>query len=319
MDKSTQPESMTRIAKGTRITADIQSKADIHISGIVDGDIKTDRNLILAETGRITGSVIAEKAVLSGRFTGELRALKSISLYKSAVVDGFLFSKTITVEENANLIGIVSVGKDVDVLNAKITKSPKRREPQKTEKPKTDQPNKVQPESLEPSEPKVNVSRHLANVYIGIPNLSLEKNKAEELKSACDNFMEALGFSLEIFDEPTYTPFLQTLAYVRKSTENEAEINDRYRKGKGSLETALLKKDEGHNLSELQLAANNIISLFRNLDEYVLILGDIMLIQLFEDQVQTVAAKILPDELRKQLNKNSELAAQPQKVYSFIN
>ncbi len=319
MDKSTQPESITRIAKGTRITADIQSIADIHISGTVDGDIKTDRNLILAETGRITGSVIAKEAVLSGRFTGELRALKSISLHKSAVVDGFLFSKTITVQENANLIGIVSVGKDVDVLNTKITKNPKRREPQKIEKTEADQPNKVQPEPLEPTEPKVNVSRYLANVYIGIPNSSLEKNKAEELKSACDNFMEALGFSLEIFDEPTYAPFLQKLAYVRKSTENEAEINDRYRKGKGSLETALLKKDEGNNLSELQLAANTIISLFRNLDEYVLILGNIMLIQLFEDQVQTVAAKVLPEELRKQLNKNPELAAQPQKVYSFIN
>lgn len=316
MDNSAQPESISRIAKSTRVTADIQSKTDIHISGTVDGNIKTDRKLILSESGRITGSVVAKNVILSGKFTGELRALKSIYLHKTAVVDGFLFSKAITVDENANLIGIVSVGDDVDVLNAKISKNPKRKDAQKSENKTSIQPQKLHPNL---SEPKANVSRYLARVYMSIPSTSIEEHKAEELKSACDSYMKALGFSLEIFDNPTSAPFLQTLTYTRKSTEKQSDIDARFRKGKGSLETALLKKSESDSTSELQQAAGTIISLFKKLDEFVLVLGNIVLIQLFEEEVQTIAAKQLPEKLRKQLNQNPKLATQPEKVYSYIN
>ncbi|MEQ8525664.1 polymer-forming cytoskeletal protein [Gracilimonas sp.] len=326
MDELNKAESVTNITKGTQITANIETESDIRVAGIIDGDIKAEKKLILTESGRITGSVIAQEAILEGRFTGELRIRDQITVRATANIDGFIFSKKITVDENAEVIGIVSVGPDVDVLNAKLTKNPKRPEiEQAIEKAKeaisSDGPE--QKESTAAASPfdqsaKQAQTRFIGNVLTGIPSSAVDENKAEELKAACESFMNELGFELEIFDEPVFDSFYQKLTYVRKSTDSEEDIQKLYQKGKESLETALLNKGNTEGSSQLQQAADALVHLFKQFDEFAVVLGNIVLVQHIEDDVQSIAVEILPEQLETDLRKNPESVTDPARVYSYV-
>lgn len=328
MDELNKAESVTNITKGTRVSANIETESDIRIAGTVDGDIKAQKKLILSDTGRITGSVIAQEAILEGRFTGELRIKDQITVTSSAVIDGFIFSKKITVHENAEVIGIVSVGPDVDVLNAKLTKEPKRpeireaiKEAKEAISDSNDSDQKEQTiETTSPfgNEPKPQLNRFIGNVLIGVPSANIDEDQAEEIKSVCENFMEQLGFELEIFDEPVLNSFYQKLTYVRKSSDSENDIRDLYKKGKECIETSLLNKGNSDANSALQNAADKLVQMFKQFDEFAIILGDIVLVQQAEDDVQSIAVEIVPEQLQTALKKDAELVNNPARVYAYV-
>ncbi len=329
MDELNKAESVTNITKGTRVSADIQTDSDIRIAGTVDGDIKAQKKLILTDTGRITGSVVAQEAILEGRFTGELRIKDHIKVTSSAVIDGFIFSKKISVNEDAEVIGIVSVGPDVDVLNAKLTKEPKRPEiKQAVKKAKeaisdsasTENKN-TSPEVTSPfgqEDNKAPQSRFIGNVLIGIPSGNINENQAEQIKSLCERFMKELGFELEIFDEPVLGSFYQKLTYVRKSSDSQGDIRDLYNKGKECLETSLLNKGNTEANSALQNAADKLVQFFRQFDEFTIILGQIVLVQQAEDDMQSIAVEIVPEQLQSALKKDAEMVSNPARVYSYV-
>ena len=313
MDELNKAESLTTIAKGTRVTADIKTSSDLRIAGIVDGDIEAEKKLILTETGRITGSVVAEDAILEGRFTGEMRILKHITVKDTAFIDGFIFSKSISVEENASVIGIVSVGPDVDVLNAELTKNPKKPEIKKV----VEQANEAIKDTPE-EESKPAPSRFLRDVIIGIPSGDIEQELAKNVKNVSEDFMKALGFELEIFDEPEFDSFFQKLTYVRKSTESEEDIQELFRNGKESLETALLNKGNTEGSSSLQDEADKVIQLFKQINEFTLVLGDVVLVQQMEDDVQSIAVEMVSGQLASDLKTNPKVVTNPARIYSYI-
>jgi cytoskeletal protein CcmA (bactofilin family) len=320
VDELNKVESVTNIAKGTQVTANIQTASNIRVAGIIDGDIKTQKKLILTETGRITGSVIAQEAILEGRFTGELRIKHLITVRASAIIDGFIFSKKITVDENAKVIGILSVGPDVDVLNAKLSKNPQQPEIRKAKEAISNAHGEDTTETDSPSgqDSTPAQTRFIANVLIGVPSDEVDQDKAGKFKTACEDFMNELGFELEIFDEPVFDSFYQKLTYVRKSSDSEQHINELYSKGKESLETALLNKGNTEDANPLQKSADKLVQLFKQFDEFAVILGWIVIVQKMEDDVQSIAVEKLPEQLNTDLKKNPEFVTDPARVYSYI-
>ncbi|MAO64922.1 MAG: hypothetical protein CL666_07965 [Balneola sp.] len=323
MDELNKPESVTRIAKGTRVKADIHTESDIHIAGTVEGDIETSKDLVISEGGKMTGAVIANGASISGKFTGELRVLNHISLSKTALVDGFIFSKSISVDEDAKLIGILNVGDEVDVMNAKLRKvkkraiQPKKETPEKKKHSKDSEQKELAIEDPEPQKPHQN--RYLKKVLIGIPG-SVDSNKAEDIRTACEKFMNALGFKLEIFDEPDVNPFYQNLSYTRMSPESTQDIQKKFEKSKEIIESALLNNENTETEgSELQKASNEIVRVIREFEEFTLILGEVVLLQFLENDVQTIACEIVPDTLQEKIKTSPDLIVNPSKVYKFID
>lgn len=327
MDEINKQDSVTRIAKGTRVKADIKTESDIHVAGFVEGHLETSTRLVISESGKITGTVTANSASISGKLTGELRVLNHISLSKTAFVDGVMFSKIISVDEGAKLVGILNVGDDVDVMNAKLRKAEKRAiQPNKNNVPSDKEDSNADKEisehkqlvieDPEPNKPKQN--RYLKPVLIGVPG-SLKKNKAESIRHAAEHFMNSLGFSLEIFSDPENDPFYQNLSYTRKSPESADDIQKRFVKAKETIESALLNKGNTEASNELQKAANSIVKELKELDEFVIVLGEVVLIQLLEDDVQTIAAEVVADELKQKLIKMPEMVTSPYKVYSHIS
>ena len=108
----TAPERETPSGQHTIIPADLEitgnlvSPGDIHVEGVIHGDI-TCRTLTLTGQPVIQGSVEAETVLLSGTFNGKIQA-KKVSLTKAARMTGEICYDTLEMEPGASIEGKLS-------------------------------------------------------------------------------------------------------------------------------------------------------------------------------------------------------------------
>jgi cytoskeletal protein CcmA (bactofilin family) len=86
------------------ITGNIVCAGSVQIFGRVIGDIHA-ANLIIGEGARVEGNVIALETVIHGVFKGTIHA-NSVKLQNTAVVDGEILNKSLTIEQNAQFEGV---------------------------------------------------------------------------------------------------------------------------------------------------------------------------------------------------------------------
>ncbi len=82
-----------------KIEGDIVSDGEVHISGVVKGDV-TARKLTLGENGSITGTVEVEVAVIAGHLAGRLSGT-SVVLASTARVVADITHVSLTIEPGA--------------------------------------------------------------------------------------------------------------------------------------------------------------------------------------------------------------------------
>lgn len=71
----------------------------MQIDGEVQGDIRAT-NLIVGERARITGTIIAEEAVIRGQVMGSIRS-RRVMLQSSSRVEGDIFHQSLAIEQGA--------------------------------------------------------------------------------------------------------------------------------------------------------------------------------------------------------------------------
>ena len=97
-------ETVSALGHGMLITGNIVCAGSMQIFGRVIGDIHAAK-LIIGEGARVEGNVIAQETVIQGFFKGTLRS-NSISLQSTAMVDGEILNKSLTIEQNAQFEGV---------------------------------------------------------------------------------------------------------------------------------------------------------------------------------------------------------------------
>jgi cytoskeletal protein CcmA (bactofilin family) len=99
-----QPDTLSTIGHGVLITGDIVCAGALHIFGAVTGDVHA-RQVIIGNSGRLEGKIIAQEAVVEGVFTGTVHA-NSVKLQGRAKVNGEVFNKSLVVEQDALFEGV---------------------------------------------------------------------------------------------------------------------------------------------------------------------------------------------------------------------
>lgn len=346
MDEFNKPESVTRIAKGTRVTADIQTDSDIHIAGTVKGDIETSGNVYVAgqvqgnihskqhislnSNGQITGTIVCKRAQISGKLTGEIRATEDLKISSTANVDGFFFTAKISVEEQAKLIGFIQAGPDVDVLNAKIegqkkisaghkTVQTESVKPEKDSITKSDsevekQENPPKQAEIKPLRPK---NRYVAELLIGIPG-DVSEELTNPVYEQAEKVLNALKYELEIFDEPKSAPYFYKLTYVKKSDDNEEVINNQFSSAREVIESSFLKKDEEEADNALQKATIHLTNAIKKLDSIAIQIGQILILKFKSGDVQTIAVEEINGKLSEILKKEPYKITDPETLYALL-
>ncbi|HET8864055.1 MAG TPA: polymer-forming cytoskeletal protein [Gracilimonas sp.] len=110
-----QSPAITYITESTEIKADIKCDDDMRIAGLIDGEVQSKKKVIVTDSGKIKGTLYSPDADISGKVTGDIYASQSLVLRGSAIVQGKIMTKKLTIENGAQLKGDFQVGPNVNV------------------------------------------------------------------------------------------------------------------------------------------------------------------------------------------------------------
>lgn len=114
--------SVNIVSEGTKLKGNLHAQTDIRVGGFVDGEAVSKGKLIITENGKVSGNVTSVDADIAGRVEGEVKIGNKLILRKNAIVDGNIYTKTLIVEEGAQINGSCRMGEDVKNLETENKK-----------------------------------------------------------------------------------------------------------------------------------------------------------------------------------------------------
>ncbi len=103
-------EPETVIAASVKVEGDFQSEGNVLIEGVVEGSLKTERDLRVGERARITADVSAANATVAGEVRGNLVVTERLDLEPTARVHGDVRTKVLVVASGATINGKITMG-----------------------------------------------------------------------------------------------------------------------------------------------------------------------------------------------------------------
>lgn len=97
-------DSISTLGPGIVITGNIICEGSTQIFGQVTGDILAAQ-IVIGDGARVEGNLTALEVAINGTFKGTIRS-NNVRLKGTATVDGEIFSKSLTVEENVQFEGM---------------------------------------------------------------------------------------------------------------------------------------------------------------------------------------------------------------------
>lgn len=103
--------SSSYLGPGLRIKGEITGNEDLKLDSKVEGLVSVGGfRLTVGPGAQVDGDIVAREALISGKVTGDIRAVDRIEILKSASISGDLTTGRITIEEGAYFKGSVEVG-----------------------------------------------------------------------------------------------------------------------------------------------------------------------------------------------------------------
>ncbi|HVZ51520.1 MAG TPA: polymer-forming cytoskeletal protein [Pseudolabrys sp.] len=99
-----QADMVSTLGQGMLITGNIVCAGSVQIHGRVIGDIHAAQ-LVICEGAKVEGKIVAPDTAIKGTFNGTIHS-NSVKLFSTAVVDGEIFNKSLTIEQNAQFEGV---------------------------------------------------------------------------------------------------------------------------------------------------------------------------------------------------------------------
>jgi len=98
------PETISTLGHGVLVTGNIVSESTLQIFGRVNGDIHAS-HLVIKEGAQVEGNLVAQETTILGICKGIIRG-NSVKLQGMAVVEGEIYSKSLTIEHQAQFEGV---------------------------------------------------------------------------------------------------------------------------------------------------------------------------------------------------------------------
>ncbi len=97
--------SINMISEGTHVKGTLNTKNDIRIAGKLEGEANAKGKLIVTSSGIVDGDIEAVDADVAGQLKGEIHVSNKLIVRQSAVIDGDIYTKSLLVEEGAQING----------------------------------------------------------------------------------------------------------------------------------------------------------------------------------------------------------------------
>ncbi len=95
----------TIIGINVTLKGNLHNKGSIQVNGNVDGEVRSDENILIGETAKIKGPVVAKKIEISGEIKGLVEASEKLEINSSGRVYGDINAKSLVIKEGAIFVG----------------------------------------------------------------------------------------------------------------------------------------------------------------------------------------------------------------------
>jgi len=101
------------VGEGSLLKGDISVDGYFRLNGDLIGSIQATGRVLIAETGRLKGTVQSSEVVIGGSFKGDILATSVVKILSSALVLGNIYSPRIILEEGGCFEGYASVNPSI--------------------------------------------------------------------------------------------------------------------------------------------------------------------------------------------------------------
>lgn len=122
-------EPETVIAASVKLEGDFQSQGNVLIEGVVEGSLKTERDLRVGERARIAADVHAANATVAGEVRGNIVVAERLELEPTARVHGDVRTKVLVVASGATINGKLAMGAEAAAEEQRKPRSAKSEQP----------------------------------------------------------------------------------------------------------------------------------------------------------------------------------------------
>ncbi|MFI5096994.1 MAG: polymer-forming cytoskeletal protein [Candidatus Acidiferrales bacterium] len=106
------PKAAACVSQGIRIKGEISGSEDLFVDGQIDGRITcVNSTVTLGPNATVKADVTAREVIVRGRVDGKLMGTERIQVWRTARVQGDLKADRISIEEGAELHGMLEAGK----------------------------------------------------------------------------------------------------------------------------------------------------------------------------------------------------------------
>ncbi len=102
------------IAHGMTITGDVETAGVIKVEGVIEGNVRGARQVLVGRQGEIRGDVHAREVVVGGRVVGHVAAAERVEIQGTSLVNGDVSTKSIIVLEGGRINGTVKMDEGVE-------------------------------------------------------------------------------------------------------------------------------------------------------------------------------------------------------------
>lgn len=98
------------VAQGMRIVGELATDGVIKVEGVVEGNIRADREVLVAKGGVIQGDVYTRAVIVGGQVIGSIYADERVEVQEGSEVRGDIVTQRLVVQEGGEVNGHVRMG-----------------------------------------------------------------------------------------------------------------------------------------------------------------------------------------------------------------
>ncbi|MFQ5789298.1 MAG: polymer-forming cytoskeletal protein [Acidobacteriota bacterium] len=102
-------EQRTVIGPGVHIKGDLSGRANVDLIGTLEGNCRVEGAVVIRETGKLVGDIMASYVVVGGELQGDIQAAEHVELLSSSTVRGNVQAQRLKIEEGAFVEGRVEM------------------------------------------------------------------------------------------------------------------------------------------------------------------------------------------------------------------
>ena len=98
-------EVSTVVGSSVHLTGTLKDDADIVVHGSVDGEVKSEQNVLIGDTAKIKGPISAQNVSIAGNVQGTIMAKDKLEIHPTGHVEGNIKAKDLVIHSGAYFSG----------------------------------------------------------------------------------------------------------------------------------------------------------------------------------------------------------------------